>query len=381
MAGKSRAARNAAWVAAIAVATSVFAAPAGLVALQTTDPAASGLPVAAIAQPVRATRIHFEAAETVALYTGTIRPRQEASLGFRLAGKIISRNVEVGDRVSRGQVIARLDDTDALLERDVAAAEDEAARIDLQRAEADVDRSRALFTAGHVAQAALDRATSGQAEAAARSDRAARALQLARNRLSYTSLVADADGIVTATPAETQQVVAAGQPVVSLARAGTVDVVFSLPEQDRAQVATADARAELWDAGGKTYELALRDISPDVDPAGRTYRVRMSVLAPDEDAALGRTVTLSLSTGSEAPAASVPLPSVLNDGTGTAVWRLTPGGDAVERVPVDLVGVSGQVARVGGALREDDLVVSLGAHKIDPTRPVRVVETHTSPES
>lgn len=333
------------------------------------------------AQPVRITRVTFASTETADSYTGTIRPRHDVPLGFRMAGKLIDRRVDVGDPVKAGQILAQLDDADARLELDAAKAEEAAALTDLARAEADLARSRDLFTAGHVAQAALDRAISAAAEALSRADRAARMRALATNRLSYMALVAAADGIVTGTLAEPGQVVAAGQPVLSLAEGDGRDVIFALPEQNRALLETATARAELWGVSDKRYVLALRDISPDVEPVGRTYRVRMTLMAPDSEATLGRTVTVRLATPGAQPAAALPLASVVNDGAGAAVWRLPKGMDHVERVPVDLIRIAGAVAVLRGPLEPDDRVVSLGASKIDPSRPVRVVETAPSPES
>jgi RND family efflux transporter MFP subunit len=338
------------------------------------------------AQPVRVTQVVFAATRDTHSYTGTIRPQHEAPLGFRLPGKLLSRSVDVGDLVTAGQIVARLDDTDARLELDAAEAELAAARTDLTRANDDLARNRDLFDAGHVAQAALDRATTAAAEAHSRADRAEQMRHLTANRLTYMDLVAEADGTVTATLAETGQVVVAGQPELSVARTDALDVVFALPEQQRDLAETAVASAELWGAGGNTYALTLRDIAPDTSGAGRTYRVRMTLTAPDADAALGRTVTVHLATQASQPLASLPLASVLNDGAGAAVWRLVPGTDRVERVPVTLIESDGHVAKVAGsnapnALAAGDTVISLGAFKIDPARPVRVVETAATPES
>lgn len=330
------------------------------------------------AQPVRVSVIRFAAVGQVARYTGTIRPRHEVGMGFRVPGKIVSRSVEVGDRVVRGQVLARLDDTDARLERELAEAEAEAARVDHRRALAEVERSGRLFAEGHVAQAALDRAVSVEAEAAARLDRAVRASDLAGNRLGYAQLVAEVDGVVTATPGEVGQVVSAGLTVVSVAQAGALDVVFALPETERGHLAAGVARGTVWGEGGDALALRLRDISPDVDPVGRTYRVRMGLEAPAGAVALGRTVTVEVDLAAQAPAAAVPLAAVIDDGTGPGVWRVQ--GDRVERVAVEVVSISGEVARIRGALGEGDAIVSLGAQKVDPGRPVRVVETRPMAE-
>jgi RND family efflux transporter MFP subunit len=331
------------------------------------------------AQPVRVTCVSLAVAEGGESFTGVLRPNHEAPLAFRLPGLLVARLVDVGDRVTAGQVIARLDDTDARLEMETAQAERDASKIDLARASSAAARSARLFAEGHLPQAALDQANSAAAEAQSRADRAARALHLASNRLTYMELSAPSGGIVTQAPAEVGQVVAAGQNVISIASEGAMDVVFAIPEQSRDLVQTAGASAVLWGDEGQDYALSLRDISPDVDPVGRTYRVRMRLDAPDASAALGRTATVRLARSDAAPVAVLPLAAVVNDGQGAAVWRLV-GPDRVERVLVEVVSVDGAAIRVRG-LTDGDQVVSLGAAHIDPARPVRVVETATHPES
>ena len=121
--------------------------------------------------------------------------------------------------------------------------------------------------------------------------------------------------------------------------------------------------------------MSLRDISPDVDPAARTYRVRMSLAAPDGAVALGRTMTVTLRALAQAPVAELPLAAVMNDGQGAFVWRLGPDETTVQRVAVEVARLDDSRAQLRGGLAEGDLVISLGAHKIDPGRPVRVVET------
>jgi multidrug efflux system membrane fusion protein len=333
-----------------------------------------------IAQPVRVTRVALTSADRSESYTGLLRPQYELPLAFRLPGKLVARLVDVGDRVKAGQVVARLDASDARLQLEAAEAELAAARTDLVRAEADARRSRDLFAAGHVARAELDRVLSAEAEALSRADRARQNRSLAANQLSYTELVAEMDGIVTATLAEVGQVVAAGQPVLSVAREGALDVVFALPEQQRDLLQRATASAEIWGHANKPYALTLRDVSPDADPQGRTYRVRMTLIAPDAEASFGRTVTVRLRTAGGAPAMALPLAAVISNGTGAGVWRLPPGADHVERVAVEVVAVQAQLALVRGPLEDGDTVISLGAQKIDPARAVRVVETAPTPE-
>jgi RND family efflux transporter MFP subunit len=330
------------------------------------------------AQPVRVSKVAYTQAQSQVVYTGTIRPRHEAKLGFRVSGKLLARLVSVGDRVEVGQTLARLDDADVRLELQSTEAELVAAQTELKRAEAEVQRSRKLAAQGFASRAAFDRAAATAAEAQGRVERASRARDLAANRLAYVELKADAGGVVTAELAEAGQVVQAGQGVVSIARTDAMDVVFALPEQSRDKLSDARATAQIWDRVTPRYELSLRDVAPDVDPATRTYRVRMAILAPDQHVTLGRTATVTLTASAHKPLATLPIASVLNDGSGAAVWRLMPDGRKVERVTVKLEAVDDRVAKISGGVMEGDRVVSLGAYKIDPTRPVKVVETTTA---
>lgn len=365
------------WIAAVGLVVLAFAGFAArgtverLVSVETSESA----PVARAAQPVRVSRVTFTVRRVAQSFTAVIRPQHETVMAFRLAGKVVRRLVEVGDTVTAGQLLALMDDTDLRLSLEAAEAEVTASRTDLSRAEADSARSQRLFETGFVAKAGLEKAVSATAQAQARLDRALRGRDQAANALSYTRLTADGPGVVTAVSAEAGQVVAAGQSVVTLAPTGKLDVVFALPEQMRSALDGARATAELWGETGQSYALALRDISPDVDPVARTYRVRMSLVAPDAAVALGRTMTVKLEPPARAPAVELPMPAVINDGQGAFVWRLGHDRTTVERVAVDVVDFDGARARLRGGLAEGDLVISLGAHKVDPARPVRVVET------
>lgn len=331
------------------------------------------------AQPVRVTPATLVTPGASRSFTGTVRPQHETSMAFRVAGKIVTRSVEVGDVVVPGQVLARLDDTDARLSLATAEAEVIAARTDLARAIAEAKRSKGLYSQGHVTKAALDGVISTAAQAQSRMDRALHQRDQAANALDYTVLVADAAGVVTAVTAEAGQVVAAGQGVVTVARTGVQDVVFALPEQMRAVMEKASATAKVWDDGaGLTFALTLRDISPDVDPVTRTYRVRMALQASDIPLDLGRTMTVTLAGEASAPVVYLPLAAVMNDGQGASVWRLDAKQASVQRVPVEIAALTDGVAQVRG-LAQGDLIVSHGAQKVDPRRPVRVVETAKAP--
>jgi RND family efflux transporter MFP subunit len=181
-------------------------------------------------RPVHVQRVAFEPVTSAREFVGIIRARYETDLGFRVAGKITARLVNVGDRVRAGDVVARLDAQDLRLPVQNAEAELAAATSSLEQASVDYDRYTTLRARGYAASADVDRRKTAKDEAEGRLERARRALDLARNQLAYSDLKADADGVITATMAEAGQVVSVGQAVARLAHRGEKEAVVALPE-------------------------------------------------------------------------------------------------------------------------------------------------------
>src|SRR5438874_7315341 len=181
-------------------------------------------------RPVQIQRVSFENADSAREFVGVVRPRYETDLGFRVAGKIVTRIVNVGDRAAVGDVVARLDPEDFRLQLQSAEAELAAATSNLTQASADFERYAKLKANGWASVADFDRKKAASDEAQGRLERARRALDLARNQHGYADLKADADGVITATLAEPGQVVAVGQAVARLAHDGDKEAVVALPE-------------------------------------------------------------------------------------------------------------------------------------------------------
>src|SRR4029453_10108857 len=238
-------------------------------------------------RPVEIQRVSFQDADRAREFVGVVRPRYETDLGFRVAGKIITRSVNVGDRVAVGDVVARLDPGDLKVQLQSADAELAAATSNLAQAAADFERYAKLKTNGWASVADFDRKKAASDEAQGRLDRARRALDLARNQLTYADLKADADGVITATLAEPGQVVAIGQAVARLAHHGEKEAVVALPETWLAEARKSKAIVRLWADRERGFEARLRELSPQADAATRTYAARFTIENADEAVAFG----------------------------------------------------------------------------------------------
>jgi biotin carboxyl carrier protein len=169
-------------------------------------------------RPVRAQTVEMAPSEVSLTYSGTIQPRVLADLGFRVGGKVIGRPVNVGDFVKSGQVIAKLDPTDVNLNYEADEHAVAAARASAVNARAEFER---YVKMGQNSAAFLpsefDKRQAATLAAEARLAQAERQLALAREQLSYMTLHADTDGVITALYAQVGQVINAGQTVASLA--------------------------------------------------------------------------------------------------------------------------------------------------------------------
>jgi RND family efflux transporter MFP subunit len=335
---------------------------------------ASTAPAIKSERPVQVQRVAFESENSTREFVGVVRARHETDLGFRVAGKIVTRIANVGDRVRAGDVVARLDPQDLQLQTESASAELAAATSNLAQTTADHQRYVALRERGFASIADFDRKKLAKDEAEGRVERAKRALELARNQLAYTELKADADGVITATLAEPGQVVAIGQAVARLAHRGEKEAVVALPESWLAEARKAKATVRLWHDRERSLTATLRELSPQADPASRTYAARFTIRDADDSVAFGMTATVTLALGSDASVARLPLSAILNRGNGPAVYVVDENGALVQR-PVAVSAYTEDAAIVTSGVGEGDRVVTLGAQKLEAGLKVRTVET------
>lgn len=324
-------------------------------------------------RPVQVQRVALASRDRSRDFVGVIRARYETDLGFRVAGKIVARRVNAGDRVRTGDVIAELDPADLTLQVESAEAEFNAASTNRAQASADFERYNTLKARGFASAAEFDRKQAATAEADGRLERARRALDLARNQLGYAALKADAAGVITTTLAEPGQVVAIGQPVARLARHGEREALVALPETWLAEAREATATVRLWSEPDRSFAAELRELSPQADPATRTYAARFTLADAGDTVALGMTATVRLVRAAGAPRIQVPLAAILNRGNGPAVFVVTES-DTLALRPVQVASFNEESAFVASGLRPGESVVTLGVQKLAAGTKVRTVE-------
>lgn len=332
-------------------------------------------------RPALAFTIAGGAGTDIDVYSGEIRARKEADHAFRVGGKIQKRLVDTGAVVKRGQALAQLDPQDVKLAADAARAQVSAQQTESEFADAELRRFRDLFQKGFVSQSALDRQINLANAARARLDAQRASANVSINQAGYATLVAETDGVVTQVMAEAGQVVAAGQAVMKIANPRERELSISVPEAKIRDFQGANVsrpiRVHIWSNPQKFYPGRIREVGGAADNVTRTYPVRVSLTEVDDTIGLGMTAFAAF-VGSDGDGTfSVPLSAVYVKGESTGVWAIAADGK-VSLKPVTVVQYRETTAVVKStAVKAGDTIVAAGVHKLrdgEIVKPVKDAE-------
>jgi multidrug efflux system membrane fusion protein len=327
-------------------------------------------------EPVRAVRtvvVGSDAAGTTLEFAAEVRARTESRLGFRVGGKLVRRNADLGDAVKAGQVLAQLDPQDLRLGQDAARASLAAAQANHEQAAADFKRFKELREQGFISSAELERRETALKAAKATLDQAQAQASVQGNQTAYSALVADASGVITGVEAEPGQVVAAGTPVLRLAHDGPRDVVFSVPE-DKLQLLrglegkSGQLKVKLW-GSNELWSASVREVAAAADPVTRTFLVKADV--GRAAVKLGQTASITLDLPKTNGVNKLPLSALMEYEGKTAVWLLDKESMTVRPQVVQVAGAEANSAVISSGLTPGQVVVTAGAHVLTPGQKVK----------
>lgn len=326
-------------------------------------------------RPVLVMAIAGEGAGTGMGVVGEIRPRFESTQGFRIAGKIIERKVEIGMPVKKGQVLARLDSADANLAVQASLADINAAEAEYALAKATLERQRQLHRQKFISAAALDAYETQFKTATARFEQARAQTSVVSNQARYTTLTADRDGVVSDVRAEPGQVVEAGEVVARISDLRELEVQIPLPESRLNELTIgSEAFMRLWAKREKKYQAKVREMAPAADPVTRSFTVRLSIINPDSDIRMGMTAGVRFK--HEANGEYLIPGTALTQWEGEpTVWLVDTKTNQTTPRPVKIKSYREDGAVISEGLAIGDLVVIAGIQALLPGQTVRPVES------
>jgi multidrug efflux system membrane fusion protein len=307
-------------------------------------------------------------------FPGDVRARQESLLSFRVGGKILRRHVDAGATVKQGDVLAELDPEDLRLQVAAMRAQLTAAEANLTTARGERDRYKAMVDRKLVSESIYEQQQNIYKAAEAQVGQVRAQLDVTQNQADYAKLRAPADGVIATRQAEVGQVVAAGQPIFTLAADGEREIAISLPEHDIQRFSVGQAvLVELWSKSGTRVRGEIRELSPSADPQTRTYAARVSFDAKASGAELGQSARVYAGDATDA-GLSVPLPAVTAEANVPYIWVVDPATSQVHRRPVQLGPYGETRVPVLSGLSPNEWVVVAGVHLLRDGQKVRPVD-------
>ena len=319
---------------------------------------------------VKVEKVKFSSAATEENYSGTVQGRYETKLSFQVGGKIISRNVQVGEKVSAGQILMTVDPKDVVEQNRGADANLQSATAQLNLAKSNLERYSELFKQNAVAEATLENYQTQYAAAQAAYNAAVAQVEQTKNALSYTNLIANASGVISAINSEVGQVVSAGQNVLTLTQTDELEISANIPENKISEIKIDQpCEVKFW-ADKKSVEGRVREISPAADPTSRTFPVKISLQNfSAENIQLGMTAEVKIfSQNSKTQEIILPLSSIYQTADKKNVWLVK--NDKVELKEIFAEDFENNFVKVRG-LSAGDLVVTAGVNKLREGQAVR----------
>jgi len=314
-------------------------------------------------RPARTVTVSPTKLGLVAQGAGTIQARYVSQVGFEVAGRLISRDVDVGAIVKKGQKLAELSAVDYQNKATAAEADLIAAKATLVQAAAQEERFRILLGKGFASRSVYDDALKSLRSAEAVVNAAEADLRIAQNQLSYTQLVAPDDGVVTATRADPGQVVTAGQMVVEISRVAEREAFFAVASEHVAH-AKLGMGVQVWLQGRPEVAAngIIREISPEADSSTGTFEVRVSLPWPRPEMRLGAVVVGRVELEGK-HVISLPATALLQSRDQPEVWVIGDDGK-VHRRSVELLEFDTDRVAVSRGLSAGEKVVIAGVNSL-----------------
>ncbi len=327
---------------------------------------------------VRTQVIALTANKNIFTYSGEVRGQYESQLAFQTGGKIIKRNIDLGDVVKQGDILMTIDPKDIQQNVNIAVANVQAAESQLKLAHDNLVRFKKLYEVNAVSKADYDRYQSAYETAQAALNQAYARNSQAANQLEYTCLRANSAGVVASVDAEIGQVVAAGQRVVTLVKSGNWEIEINIPENRLKEVRNAQQiKVSFWAFPNLSLDGKVREIAPAADKISRTYKVRISLINPPAEIKLGMTASVEiLNTANSAQAtAYIPLTAVYQTQDTPAVWIVNNETVSLRQIKIGSF-LDNQVEVLEG-LSTGDVIVTAGVHKLWEGQKVRIAAGDT----
>jgi len=325
---------------------------------------------------VQTQKISVDSSTNMSTYAGNVRGRYEKEMSFQVTGKVLTRKVQVGDKVHAGELLMVIDPKDIVQQVNQNTAKVNSAHAQLVLAQANLQRYQALYEQAAVSASTIDQYQANYDAAVAAYQEAVAASEQGKNSLSYTELRADSDSVVSAINVEAGQVVSAGQTVLTLVETSDLEVEINVPENRLKYMRIGTpVNVSFWALDKTQVNGSVREISPMADATARTYKIRISIPQIPDGLQLGMTASVNTTdegTTTNEISTMVPMTAIYQTGDKPSVWVVNDD-HTVSLKMVEAENLGENQVKVKG-LSIGDVIVTAGVNKLQDGEKVKVFE-------
>lgn len=336
-------------------------------------------------RPVMVEKVSLVTQGPPLIFSGFSKSEKFINRSFRVSGQIIDLPVRIGQKLKPGDLIARLDDHDYILEFEKARAAHNEALADARQALAQYRRIRSLYESESASRDELDTARAAHEASKAGVEKTTAGVEIAEQNLSYTVLRAENCCCeIAAKDAEVHENISPGETVVTLACGTQLEVEIAVPETQIAILKENQKVSVVFNTlPGEVFEGIIHEVGPSAS-GGTTFPVTVKLLKTPEYLRSGMAAKVIIETKlkNNRPVIIVPIESVGEDQIGHFVYIFEPidsqRGVAIKHyVTIGDMWPSGFVIKEG--LSPKQLVITAGLRFLHDKQNVKLIEKDFKP--
>ncbi|WP_231372764.1 efflux RND transporter periplasmic adaptor subunit [Aureivirga sp. CE67] len=317
-------------------------------------------------RPVKFTEIGFIGGERTRTFDGVARNNKEVNLSFRISGIITYYNLKSGQKVKKGELLAKLDNAETTLAYEQAVASLNSSKSALNTAKSTLDRTRTLYEKGTTSLSEYENAKNGYASAKANYQSALRSVDIQKKQISYASIYAPFDGTIISEEAEKDETVSAGKLIAVLNAGGDMEVRLGIPENviNKMQM-NMEVSISFPSLEGLVFNGVVSQITPAIDQNTSTYPIKVKILDPVKDIKSGMVakVTFDFETNTDRNVLVVPINAVGKDGQGNFVFLIKSDDDKTgiaEKKYIQIGELTAEGFEIKSGLKLGDKIATAG---------------------
>jgi len=317
------------------------------------------IPPDKVLRPVEVIELHPESFYSQKQFSGILQSTEKSKLSFRVPGMIEQIFVKEGEKVKKGQLLARLDPHDFEVKLSELRARNDEAKAAYDLAEIELTRVKQATDDDAIAKINLDRAISGYKRSEAMLDVMQKNIQKAQDALSYTELKAPFDGVIALQRFDKFEQILPGLSMFTLHKLDTLEAVIDVPENMMALFITAKKASVHWYKSDMVVNATYYERSTQPDPIKQTYRVTFKLDNVPVEVLPGKSITLSIAMQQSEDNFCLPYSALV--GESSSQYLLTVVKGKVKEVPVQVEEFDANVVCLKGDLQEGQKVIVTGA--------------------